>query len=495
MKAGRLELSVFVAGFAVMVVEISGARLLAPYLGDTLFSWTSAISVVLGSLGIGYYLGGKVASVQSNLRVLALFLFVAGIFTALIPVLSESVLPSSLSVGFEYGPLFASVLLFAVPNVFLGMVAPYAIKLKVRNLKRVGERAGNLYAISTVGSISGALLSGYYLIPYVGIAQSFYAAGLVLAICGVLNYGRKGLLALAVVLAISLIPYSWPPLGPGRVIYSTDTPYYHLEVVNYSGTTVLQYDVSGWQTIYPNSQNYSNFSAISYYKYQDLFYPGGNAANSVLYLGLGGGAMVSDMYENSNALITVVEIDPGVIAVAKKYFNITDNDRITIYNQDARFFLRNSTGTYDLIVLDTYGTGLSMPYQMTTLEADQEMYTHLTPNGSLLVNVVSPVAGNDSCVFGSEYRTLSTIFPYMYVFPIEPEKLTELQNVEILASNRGYPEQEMINALNGTLTSAQAEWITDGNYSRSFNASNCTILTDNNNMYDVYAAEELQHIS
>ncbi len=491
MKSVRLELSVFIAGFAVMVVEICGERLLAPYLGDTLFSWTGAIAVVLGALSIGYYLGGRMASLYSNLRILAIFLFAAGFFIAITPLLSEWVLPASLSIGFEYGPLIASMALFAVPNIFLGMVAPYAVKLKVKGLKMVGERAGNLYAIATVGSIVGALASGYYLIPYIGLIQSFYITALLTAMVGCIDFGRKGILMLAILAGISLVPYSWPALGNGKVVYATDTPYYHLEVVNYSGTIVLQYDALAWQTIYASSADYRNLTNVTYYKYQNLFYSGSAAASSVLYLGLGGGVMVGSMYRNSNASISVVEIDPDVIKVAAKYFNITDGSRVRIYNQDARFFLQNSTGTYGLVVLDAYGTGLSMPYQLLTLEADQEISGHLTAGGSLLVNIISPLEGNDSCVFGSDYKTLQMVFPYLYVFPLAPQTPAGLQNIEIIASKAPVQEQEIISALNGTLTNDQEAWILDGNYSQKFSEPDCAVLTDNKNAYDVYAAQQL----
>ncbi len=492
-RFGRFEVVAFFAGFGVLVVEIAGARLMAPYLGNTLFTWTSSIAIILASLSLGYYVGGKVADMSPDVRILAVFLFASALFVGLLPALSGPVLQESLYFGFEYGPLFAALALFALPNFLLGMVAPCVVRFRAKSLKRVGESAGNLYALSTVGSILGALLCGFYLIPELGLRESFYITSVVLAVAGVIAYGRRSIPLVAVVLLLVLVPVIQPPNLGGRLVYATDTPYYHLEVINYSNNLILLTDLS-YQSIYraaPGANTISEFAESAYQDYQPLLYGRSGGIRSALYLGLGGGDMIRDLYRNTSASIDVVEIDPVVIGVAERYFGINFTGRVRVYNQDARFFLRNSTGAYNAIVVDTYGGSVSMPYQLTSVEAVEEMEQHLTSNGSVFINIVSPVDGNASCAFRSIYRTYGAVFSNLYVFPLIPQDPDRVQNIVLIASDASYSKGYLAGELNGTLLPDQMAWIESGNYSNNFDSASCPVLTDDRNPFDVYSARVL----
>ena len=231
-----------------------------------------------------------------------------------------------------------------------------------------------------------------------------------LAITGIVMFGAKSIPILAIILVIALIPVASPYAGL-NVVYEADTPYYNLAVVNSSRSLLLLTDILGAQTLL--NANITD----TYYGYQNLLY---NKTSNVtaLYLGLGGGAMITDLYKNSNAHITVAEIDPVVINVAKKYFGLNNSNRITIYNLDARSLLGSTNSTYDMIVLDTYGAGLTIPPQMVTLEAAEEMKAHLNDNGAVLINIVSPLNGTGSCVLKSIYKTFGVVFPHLYSISI-----------------------------------------------------------------------------
>lgn len=489
MKNFKLELVALLTGMAVMMIEIAGVRALAPYLGNTLFTWSASITVILAGLGIGYYVGGKIADFKPDLAILAMLLGGATIFAGIIPIVSHQILNSSIYFGFEFGPLFASIALLALPNVFLGSVSPMLVKIRARGMKEVGGSVGRLYAIATAGSIIGAFFTGYYFIPAIGINATFLLVSLLTAFAAIIAYIKLGIPSLLLVGLLSFFNSHYTVSLYGKVLYQTDTPYYHLEVVNYSGNLSLVTDLSLQTVLYRNIT-----SAYSYYKFQKLVYDSGHGINNALYLGLGGGAMVSDLYRNSNAGIDVVELDPGVIAATERFFNITPNNRLRVYNTDGRFFLKNSTRKYDMIVLDAYGS-FSIPYQLVTEEAAQEMYTHLTPNGRVFINVLSPFSGPGSAPFKSLYKTFGSVFPNLYVFPLRGTDPLVLQNIVVIASKdtQRCSEECFLNKLNGTLGVGYSEDLLRYYYQGSVNVSGYPMLTDNKNPYDFYAASMLSN--
>ncbi|MGA3020646.1 MAG: fused MFS/spermidine synthase [Candidatus Micrarchaeales archaeon] len=489
-RFGRLEAIVFAAGIAVLVVEIGGARVLSTYFGDTLFTWTSSIFVVLASLAFGYYAGGIIADKRPEMKLLSFFLFAAAIFICAAPFISQVVLNYSLTFGYEFGPLFASLFLFAAPNVFLGMVSPFAVRIKTKGIEVVGKSAGNLYAISTAGSIAGALLSGYLLIPFLGVSESFFLMSLMLVVVGVSVFGVKSVPLVAIALVPFLVssPQIYNFRSYGTVIYQSDTPYYHLEVIKVPGLLLLVTSLPGVQT-----DAYANLTdprSLDYYGYQSILYYGPNEVKSALYLGLGGGSMISDLYQNTNSSIDVVEIDPVVISVAEKYFGISNNSRIKVYNQDARFFLRNSTKKYDMIVLDAYGQSLSLPYFLVSEEAAREMESRLNPNGSVFINLISPIEGNNAGIFKSVYNTFNSVFPNLYFFALNSNHLNSMQNIEVIASTNTTRRSasDFMNELKGKINQEEIISMLYDYYNSSVNTTAYPILTDDRNALDNYAA-------
>src|SRR6059058_6643169 len=174
-----LILLVFVAGAASLAVELSASRLLAPYFGTSLFVWANLIGLILLYLTIGYYIGGRVADRYPRPAVLYLLTICASILIGLIPFISRPILLWSLtsfatfSVSIFYGSLVSVILLFAVPMILLGCVSPFAIRLSVEQVIRSGRTAGQLYAISTAGSIFGTFLPVLWLIPTIGTYRTF----------------------------------------------------------------------------------------------------------------------------------------------------------------------------------------------------------------------------------------------------------------------------------------------------------------------------------
>src|SRR5260370_7153485 len=169
-----LILLVFVAGACSLAVELSASRLLAPYFGTSLFVWANLIGLILLYLTIGYYIGGRLADRYPRPAVLYLLTICASILIGLIPFISRPILLwsltsfATLSVSIFYGSLVSVILLFAPPMILLGCVSPFAIRFSVEQVIRSGRTAGQLYAISTPGSILGTFLPVPWLIPTIG---------------------------------------------------------------------------------------------------------------------------------------------------------------------------------------------------------------------------------------------------------------------------------------------------------------------------------------
>ncbi len=181
---------VFLTGSVIMSFEILGSRILAPHFGNTVFVWGSLISIFLSGLTVGYWGGGKLADRIADLRCFAALLAIPGLNLCLLPLYCDAInyWIFDRAFGMRLEPLLASILLFFPPTVLMGAVSPYAVKLQVRNLDRLGSGVGNLYALSSLGSILGTLLTSFYLITWVGVRKIIVFEGILLLIAAVVCF-------------------------------------------------------------------------------------------------------------------------------------------------------------------------------------------------------------------------------------------------------------------------------------------------------------------
>src|SRR3989454_2097272 len=188
-----LILLVFVAGACSLAVELSASRLLAPYFGTSLFVWSNLIGLILLYLTIGYYLGGRLADRYPRPGVLYSLTIIAAFLISVIPFISKPILVwsqssfATYSVGVFYGSLVSGILLFAFPMILLGCVSPFAIRLRIERLGKSGRTAGQLYAISTAGSILGTFLPVLFLIPTIGTYRTFFTFAVTLLLVSLLG--------------------------------------------------------------------------------------------------------------------------------------------------------------------------------------------------------------------------------------------------------------------------------------------------------------------
>jgi MFS family permease len=175
---------VFICGALVMSYEILGSRVLAPNFGSSVFVWGSLISVFLAGLSAGYYLGGRIADINPSTRKLAIIITIPGILFLAFPLygsaISDWIFMKDL--GVRLSPLLASIILFLIPSIFLGMVSPYTVKLLLCSLHTSGKTVGTLYALSTFGSIVGTLVTAFYLITIAGVKFLIMGQGVILIV-------------------------------------------------------------------------------------------------------------------------------------------------------------------------------------------------------------------------------------------------------------------------------------------------------------------------
>jgi predicted membrane-bound spermidine synthase len=180
-----IGLTVFGCGGVLMGLEIVGGRMLSPDFGSGVWVWGSVISIFLAALSFGYFAGGLLS--QRFPHGLGLAVVIAAAALSIFPVALWHRPISGWFAGLDWherwGSLAAATSLFFVPSMLLGIVSPYAVRLVARDIASIGARAGTLYAISTIGSFLGCLLTSFYLILWLGITQILYlAAGTLLAL-------------------------------------------------------------------------------------------------------------------------------------------------------------------------------------------------------------------------------------------------------------------------------------------------------------------------
>lgn len=426
-----------------MILELTGSRVLAPYLGNSTFVWTSLIGIILGSLSIGYWLGGKVADQKADYKKFSLILMIAGVLIGLSTIGKEIILQfiQNTTASIRIGSVVASIIIFGPASIFLGMVSPYAVRLKIKSIEKSGRTVGNLYALSTVGSIVGTFLAGFYLISYFGHTTLLLFLSITMILISLLAHFRHfslfKILLGGLILAYFINTQVQAKSFEENQYLDTDTLYNR--VIIKKGTEIAtNREVITMSISKTNSSamyTYSDNLVYEYTKYYDLaahFNPDFKKA-----LMIGGGAYSYPKYFLKRfpaAAIDVVEIDPGLTELSKKYFQLKENSRLRIFHEDGRTFLNKTSDKYDVIFGDAFSAFYSIPHQLTTKEAVRKIYDSLNDNGVVLINIISAVEGEKGEFLRAEYRTFKEIFPQVYVFMVNyPEQPDFNQNNILVA--------------------------------------------------------------
>lgn len=405
---------VFLASFVLMTLELVAGRVMAPYLGVSIFTWTAIIGVILAGISIGNWLGGKVADTDPKRTHLAVIFFAAGVATLLVlfivPMLGNALTFAPL-------PLMAAALIFSIftflpTSILLGAVTPLVVKFDLTDLARTGRTVGRISALGTIGSILGTFTTGFVLIDLIGTATIVRLSAVALLLLAALVHA-KGLRADKKSAMVGLLFIS-SLFMPAQC--TEETQYYCIRVTEQEGFSVLRLDHLVHSFV---SKSDPSELGYEYEKvYATLLAAVGKQTPAALYIGGGGYTMpryVAVQYAGSAN--TVLEIDPGVTRIVHDRFALPRDTDIVTVNRDARIALARMPAdkTYDFIFGDAFND-FSVPYHLTTSEFDGLVKRHLAPDGWYAVNVIDDA--RHGRFLASTVATLRTQFKTVAVLPL-----------------------------------------------------------------------------
>jgi spermidine synthase len=444
-----LHCSIFLCGAALMIVELTGSRILAPFLGTSLIVWTSLIGIILACLSLGAWWGGFLADRSPYPRLLGRIILLSAWATAAIGLSKTWVLEFLQGMGgLHTVAIVATVALFAPAAILLGMVPPFAVRLCLEDREHGGRTAGRLYAISTIGSIVGTFLAGFVLIAWVGNTAILFITAAFLALASWMadpsNRPLKG--ASIVFFALAVFFSRQQDLRLEQLGFvDRDTPYSRVLVytTREEGTDRLTREMvtgpHGRQSaMYLDEVTELVLPYTHFYRLTEHYRPD---ARRMLVLGGGGYSFPKYALAHYPEIhIDVVELDPGITQLARSHFGLTDHPRLTIFEEDARTFLNKRTSVYDVILCDVFTSHYSIPHHLTTVEAVALMRAALTPNGVILVNLLAAPEGDSGRFYRALDATFRTAFPWVQTYAVAaPNDLRLWQNLMMAAGSIAPP--------------------------------------------------------
>ncbi|CAA9890924.1 SAM-dependent methyltransferase [Candidatus Methylobacter favarea] len=491
-RAG-LYLTVFLTGASVMLIELLGTRMIAPFYGTSLYVWSSLISVTMIALAIGYFVGGRWAD-RAQRTGLSLIIALAALLTLLIPGLTRTVLLATDPLGLRLGAFASAFVLFMPSLTMLGMVGPFAIKLSTSRLDGIGAGAGSIYAVSTVGSVVGTLLLGFFLFPAAGsreilisLAGLLFLLALVIAVYEKRRLGMPAALLpniLLIIIGAGLLPkivsagHAYTGGKTFQIQSEQESLYGWVRVIDQPSRD-LRFLASDASMIGAASIS-TGKSRLSYQEIVNLLPALTPKMTRALIIGLGAGHMAKVLRDRYGLEVDTLEIDPAVAKAASDYFGFRSAGKDII--GDARYEIRRLKGNYDLIIHDCF-TGGTEPTHLLTVEALAQLQKLLSAQGLLALNFVAFSQGGKNAALASVSRTLEQVFKYHSLFISEPGE--DFNDFVFLAGSRP------IDLKAKPLQADQAAWLQ--NRVLTLDNAHGVILTDNFNPLEYLQVRKSEH--
>ncbi|MCC6176529.1 MAG: fused MFS/spermidine synthase [Chloroflexi bacterium] len=458
-------LIVFMASCCTLVLELVAGRILAPFIGVSLYTWTSIIGVCLAGISIGNYLGGALADRYGSRRSLGLILLGGGLFSLLILPLAAWDLTTLLprlgpaAIGRDAWLMIRIVsltsLLFLPPTLVLGMVSPIVIKLAVTDLRHTGSIAGKIYAYSTAGSIFGTFLTGFYLVSTFGTRNIVLGVAIILILMAAVfgEFFRRTkksdapvAAATATVLALLIFwinPHSTFSAERPDALNSgcyKETNYFCIKVIDEDPSPqrltrelVLDHLIHSYNSL--ADPTYLKYGYIKVYAEMIETLAQRVPNYSAFFIGGGGYTLPRQMETlRPDVHIVVSEIDPGVTQTNFEMLGVDPNTRIVTYNADARQIVEQFQGQekFDLVFGDAFND-LQIPYHLTTKEFTQKVRAMMKDDGMYLALVIDKLVGGR--FIPAYVRTVQEVFPYVYILNDAPNWNSEAPNTYVVAAS------------------------------------------------------------
>ncbi len=434
---------VFASSAAVLVVELSALRLLAPYLGLTLEMNTLVIGMVLAAIAVGAWFGGIMADQTDPRRMLGPLLLGSGLVIAATPAFVRwlgSVDEGLLMLG-------AMATLF-VPGALLSAVSPAVAKLRLSTLEETGTVVGRVAGVGTAGAIFGTVLTGFVLVSIVRVSTILIALGVLLVMASVLlelsTRGWRGASGPTVLLLVVGLGAAFAPGG-----CDVETKYHCASVrvdEARDGGRELVLDRLRHSYVDLDDPTHLEFPYVrAIVSAIDASFP---ASSPLDAYHLGGGALTVPRYLQAvrpDTRSLVSEIDPGVVQISRDQLGLSTSGDLAVRVEDGRLGLKRlTTASRDLVVGDAFG-GESVPWHLTTIEAMTDVRRVLADEGVYIANLI------DHEPFGfarAEVATLQTVFANV-VLVAEPRTFTQGGggNLVVVASDAPIDAEAMRAAL------------------------------------------------
>jgi spermidine synthase len=458
----KAVLVVFIASFCTMVIELVAGRIMAPYVGVSLYTWTSIIGVVLAGISIGAYFGGMLADRFPKTQTLGWLLFVSGLAALSISPLTGAVARWHPETTLMVRILVVTTVIFFIPSCLLGMISPVVVRLSLDRLERSGNVVGKIYAFSTLGSILGTFATGFFLISWMGTRNILLLMALILIVSSPFFGGaflkRRVLMVLFPVLFVSLWAAhdrAFTKQRDDNSYYFKETDYFTIEIkkVEKNGkkleAVILDNLIHSFVDLEDPLHLYYGYERT----YADLVAWRSKTRPKFRALIIGGGGYTFPRYLEAKypeARVEVVEIDPHLTELAYQRLGLSRGTRIRSYNEDARWFLMNfpERGAYDFIFGDAFND-LTIPYHLTTREFSSVIRTLLKPDGMLIANVIDDF--HKGLFMPSYVRTLEEVFGRGKVSLIadSPFRDMGISTMIVAASPSDHPWKEVEKANEG----------------------------------------------
>jgi spermidine synthase len=430
----------FLTGFSIMVIELTAARIIAPIIGSSIYTWTSIIGIILLGTSIGNHIGGKIIDKKNSPLSLAKALMAASLLTLYVPIMANlGTHIIYLTLTPFISAISLSIFIFISPAIAIGLIYPMLAKHLMLDTQKIGSDAGALSASLSAGSIAGTFLTGFFFIGYIGSMKTLSIVSMILLICSILiikGFKNKVIYLVLYILLFTLYSELRTNINKNtNDIYSKESDYYTIHVADrklagYGETRILFLDADSH-----SMESLSNKKIDLYTNFYPIFSIFNDNIENIAVIGAGS-LELSNNFKSyyPTAAVTTAEIDPEVVTTAKKYFRTSDYIVNNTVAQDGRIFLAGSNKQYDVIFSDAYNSFISVPWHLTTQEFFQLAKKRLNNDGIFAINFISAQTGENAALYESILTTFSSVFNNYHVFAYGKNE-ENVQNIIMLGIN------------------------------------------------------------
>ena len=382
---------VFATSAAILILEILAARLLAPYVGVTLETYTAIIGTVLAGIALGSAAGGRAADRIDPRRLLGPLLVAGGALSLATIPLVRVVGDTGDGATAKQAILLAAVGFF-LPAAVLSAVTPTVAKLRLRSLATTGSTVGSLSAVGTAGALFGTFLAGFVLVEAFATSTSIVAVGAALVAAGLVLWlglaRRAGSLPAAAALVVVAVAGGAATLASDAECHAETT--YHCARIEADGARgrLLRLDTLRHSYVDLGDPTHLEFRYTQVFAdVIDATAPEG--ALDVLHVGGGGFTMPRYLAATRPGTRNVVlEIDRRLVDLDRRRLGLDDVPDVDVRVGDGRILIGDvPDASQDVVIGDAFG-GLAVPWHLTTVEAGREVARVLRPGGVYVVNVI-----------------------------------------------------------------------------------------------------------